>query len=259
MLGDQHPDTLDGIVNLAAVYRNEGKYAQAEQMLTQAVESQRRVLGPEHWSTLNGMRNLAGLYRDEGRYEVSERLAAKALEAATRLMGAGHHLTLLIMEELALVSRSEGKYAQAEMLYTKLLNLEERALGREHPKRVASMNDLAFLYLSQREYAKAERLALTALDAYKDATTDTWHRYESEAILGASLAGQNKYAEAEPVLLSGYAGMARCQANIPAGNLFKLKSAGTWIVRLYADSHRKGNVEEWREKLHIANSAPGAQ
>jgi hypothetical protein len=175
------------------------------------------------------------------------------------LMGAGHHLTLLIMEELALVSRSEHKYAQAEMLYAKLLNLEERALGREHPKRLASTNDLAFLYLSQREYAKAERLAVTALDAYKNATTDTWHRYESEAILGASLAGQNKYADGEPMLLSGYAGMVRCQTNIPAGSRFKVKSAGTWIVRLYADSHRKRNVEGWREKLRLARSAPGAQ
>ncbi len=257
--GDQHPDTLEDTVNLAAVYRNQGKYAQAERMLTQALEIQRRVLGPEHWSTLNGMRNLAGLYRDEGKYDAAERLATKALEASTRLFGAGHHLTLLIMEELALVDREEHKYVQAEMLYTKLLNLEERALGREHPKRLASMNDLAFVYLARREYANAERLASTALEAYRKRTTDTWNRYESEVLLGASLVGQHNYAKAEPVLMSGYAGMVRCEAKIPSGSRFKLKIAARWIAGLYENSDRQENAKEWREKLSLARSTTGGQ
>ena len=257
--GDRHPDTLEDIVNLAAVYRKEGKYAQAEQMLTEVVDTQRRALGPEHRKTLNGMRNLAGLYRDEGKYEASERLATKALDAATRLMGAGHPQTLLVMEELALVYRRERKNAQAEVLYAKLLNLEERALGREHPKRLASMNDLAFVCLARREYAKAERLAVTALGAYKNAATETWHRYESEVLLGASLAGQNKYFEAEPMLLSGYAGMIKSGAKIPAGSRFKVTNAGSWIVRLYERWHHDENAKEWRKKLRLASLADSVQ
>ncbi len=257
--GDQHPDTLNGEINLATVYRHEGKYTEAEQMLTRALELQRRVLGPEHLSTLNGMRNLAGLYRDEGKYESAERLATKALEAGTRLVGVGHHLTLLIMEELALIYRDERKYAQAEMLYTKLLKLEEQALGREHPRRLASMNDFAFVYLARREYVKAEHVALAALDAYKSVGTDTWHRYESEFLLGASLAGQNRYIEAQPVLLSGYAGMMRRDAKVPAGSQFKLKDAGAWIVRFYESSNHKEAAREWRQTLQIARFPSGVQ
>lgn len=121
------------------------------------------------------------------------------------------------------------------------------------------MNNLAFVCLARKEYAKAEGLAVTALNAYKNAGTDTWHRYESEVLLGASLAGQNKYLEAEPMLLSGYAGMIQSGAKIPAGNRFKLKDAGTWIVRLYERWHQDENAKEWRQKLRHASLADSAR
>ena len=39
--------------NLADVYDEEGKYAQAEALYSQTLEIQRRVLGPEHPDTLS--------------------------------------------------------------------------------------------------------------------------------------------------------------------------------------------------------------
>jgi hypothetical protein len=45
---------------------------------------------------------------------------------------------------------------------------------------------------------------------------DDWQRFRAESLLGASLAGQKKYAEAEPLLLEGYRGMLTRREQIGA-------------------------------------------
>ena len=87
-------------------------------------------------------------------------------------------------------------------------------LGRDHPDTLDTLTSLGRIRLEQREYADAEA-TLTAVDAYEKTATDTWNRDHSQNLLGASLLGQNKYAEAEPLLESGYEGMTRLQATVP--------------------------------------------
>ena len=53
------------------------------------------------------------------------------------------------------------------------------------------------------------------------------------ACSGDSLLGQKKYAEAEPLLLSGYEGMKAREARLPASRKFHLAEACERIVRLY--------------------------
>ena len=88
---------------------------------------------------------------------------------------------------------------------------------------------------------------------------NTWGRYNCESMLGASLAGQKKYAEAEGLLLSGYAGMVQRKATIPAPSRFKLEQAGKWIVQLYQDWGKPDKAAEWRQKLNVTASAVDTQ
>ena len=44
---------------------------------------------------------------------------------------------------------------------------------------------------------------------------DDWSRFDTQSLLGDSLLGQKKYAEAEPLLLSGYEGLKAREARIP--------------------------------------------
>jgi hypothetical protein len=48
MLGTEHPETLLFMNNLADAYTGQGKYAQADALLSGALEIERRALGPEH-------------------------------------------------------------------------------------------------------------------------------------------------------------------------------------------------------------------
>jgi len=100
-----------------------------------------------------------------------------------------------------------GKYDLAETYATQALAGRRHALGAQHPDTMASEADLALAYLSQGKFAESEPLAREALEAEKKIQPDNWQRYRAASLLGASLAGEKRYAGAEPLLVEGYQGM----------------------------------------------------
>ncbi len=67
LLGEEHPDTLTNMANLASTYWNQGRWKEAEKLDIRALETSQRVLGEEHPDTLNSMANLASIYYGQGR------------------------------------------------------------------------------------------------------------------------------------------------------------------------------------------------
>ncbi len=64
VLGVEHTSTLDIVNNLGALYANQGKLAEAEQMYEQALQGREKALSVEHTSTLSTVYNLGALYAD---------------------------------------------------------------------------------------------------------------------------------------------------------------------------------------------------
>src|SRR5436305_872701 len=62
VLGQEHPDTLKSMNNLAIVLEAQAKFKQAEEMHRQALELRETVLGQEHPKTLKSMSYLAWTY-----------------------------------------------------------------------------------------------------------------------------------------------------------------------------------------------------
>jgi len=63
VLGKEHPDTLQSVNNLAAVYDAQRRYGEAGPLFRRALDAYERVLGREHPQTLISANNLAELYR----------------------------------------------------------------------------------------------------------------------------------------------------------------------------------------------------
>ena len=80
-------------------------------------------------------------------------------------------------------------------------------------------------------------------------SADTWRRYYTQSMLGADLAGLEKYAEAEPLLISGYEGLMQRQNSIPAENRPVLEGVGNWIVQIYQSQGEPERAVEWRDRL----------
>jgi len=258
MLGPEHPITLNSMNNLANVYFDEGKYAQAEALYSQTLEIRRRVLGPEHPITVNSMNSLAFVYSDEGKYAQAEALYSQALEIRRRILGPEHPDTLDTLSGFAYMYQRQGKYPQAEMKAAQALAGQRHALGSDHQDTIASAAYLALAYQSQGKFAESEALAREALEFDRKKQPDNWQRFRAESLLGASLAGQKKYAEAESLLLSGYQGMLQREATIPAYERVELERAGKSIVQLYQHWGKLHKAAEWRGKLQVSQTPPAA-
>ena len=249
VLGGEHPDTLDTMNNLGATYRGEGKWAQAEVVLSNVLGAKRRVLGEENPSTLMSMLNVAVMYRYRGDYSKAEPLMVRAVDLQRRVLGEEHPDGLAGMYRLAALYSDEGKYTQAEPLFTKALKGQLRVLGEAHHDTLNSQAGLGQLELREHKYAEAESTLRDLLKGYENAMPDSWERYNCQSMLGGSLTGQKKYAEAEPLLLSGYGGIIARQAAIPLENRQVLSEAGERIVQLYENQEKRETAAEWRQKL----------
>jgi tetratricopeptide (TPR) repeat protein len=161
--GEDNATTLQILNNLALTYKNEGKYAQAEPLYTNALETRRRVLGEEHDDTLVSMNNLSMLYRLQGKYAQAEPLQTKVVSVWRRTLGEEHPLTIAAVNNLGLMHYALGQYSQGEELWAKLLEVIRRVLGNEHPNTLTTMANLASAYRLQRKYAQAEPLLESAL------------------------------------------------------------------------------------------------
>ena len=70
--------------------------------------------------------------------------------------------------------------------------------------------------------------------------------------LGGSLLGQQKYADAEPLLLAGYEGMKSRENKIPAESWSQLTKACQRVAQLYDVTGRKEKANEWRARLQLS-------
>ena len=249
VLGEDHPDTTDTTNNLGALYRAEGKLAQAGMLLTKALETKRRVLGEEHPSTLISMLNVAVLYHYQGEYSKAEPLMIRAVDLQSRVLAEEHPDRLGGMSRLAALYSDEGKYPEAEALFTKALRVQLRVLGEDHPDTLNSWDGLGRLQLREHKYVEAESTLRRALKGYEKVMPESWERHDCESMIGASLAGQKKYVEAEPLLISGYGGMMQREAAIPLGDRRVLSEVGERIVQLYENWEKPEKAAEWRKRL----------
>ena len=247
VLGAEHPETLMSMSNLALDYENQGKFALGEPLLARIIEIKRRVLGPEHPDTLMEMHNLAMAHCDEGKFAEAEALENQVLATTRRALGPEHPLALAMMADAAFTFQRKGRFAQAETYYTQALAGQRHALGAENPDTVDSTAGLALADLSQGKFADGEPLAREAMEIDKKKRPDAWQRFRAESLLGACLAGQKKFGEAEPLLLEGYQGMSSRKGLMGAPNWYYLDRAREWIVQFYEAWGKPAKAAEWKK------------
>jgi eukaryotic-like serine/threonine-protein kinase len=248
VLGPQHPDTLQSMNNLATLYGQEGKYAEAEVLFSQNLEIKRRVLGPQHPDTLYSSSNLAVAYQLQGKYAQAETLFKQTLEIQRRTLGPEHPWTIQTLAGMASMYQRQGKYDAAEKFAAETLAAQRHLSGSENPDTMDAAADLALAYQSQGKFAESEPLAREVIEFDRKKRPDDWQRFHAESLLGASLAGQKKYTEAEPLLLEGYQAMAARKNRMGVPDYYHLDLAREWLVQLYEASSQPAKAVEFRKK-----------
>jgi tetratricopeptide (TPR) repeat protein len=99
VLGQEHPDTLLSMGNLASLYQYQGQWKKAEVLGVQALEM-KRVLGLDHPHTLMALGNLAATYRKQQQWTEAQKLEEELLECQSRVLGKDHPETLATLARL---------------------------------------------------------------------------------------------------------------------------------------------------------------
>jgi hypothetical protein len=153
-----------------------------------------------------------------------------------------------LTDALARVRFGEGNYAQAETLLAKVLEGRRRQFGPEHLSTLRAASAVARVQIREQKYAAAESILAATLESYRKIGPEIWERFRCESLLGASLEGQKRYAEAEPLLISGYEGMRQRLSVIPAGTRPVVTEAENAVAQLYRDWGKPQKADEWRAK-----------
>jgi hypothetical protein len=149
----------------------------------------------------------------------------------------------------------EGKLDIAEESFNELVGINRRASGPEAKSTLLTMTLLGWTRIHQQKYIEVEVDLREVLRSLEQTQPNEWERYNCQSILGASLAGQKRFADAEPILLSAYDGMMSRQSTVARAYPIRPKlqeEGGTRIVQLYQDWGRPEKAAEWREKLRDA-------
>ncbi|KAL2146826.1 hypothetical protein VTI28DRAFT_2307 [Corynascus sepedonium] len=167
VLGEEHPETLSSIADLAAAYWNQGRWKEAENLEVQVIETRKRVLGEEHPDTLSSISALALTYQRQGRWREAENLAAPVMETRKKVLGEEHPDTLTSMDGVAWTYRSQGRLKEAEDLEMQVMETRKRVLGEEHPDTLISMGNLAEAYQDRGRWKEAVDLAVQVMETRK--------------------------------------------------------------------------------------------
>ncbi|KAJ7850967.1 hypothetical protein B0H13DRAFT_52122 [Mycena leptocephala] len=205
VIGDDHPEVLNTMGNLALTYSKLGKYHKAEELNVVVLEKRKWVLGDGHPDTLWAMGNLAATYNHLGKLKQAEELELVVLEKRKQVLGDDHPNTLLTMGDLASTYWHLGEFHKAEELEVVVLEKRKQVLGDGHPDTLQSMGNLASTYWHLSKFQQAEELQVVVLEKQKrvlgDDHPDTLRAMGNLASTYGGLGEFNKAEELQVVVL----------------------------------------------------------
>ena len=111
------------------------------------------------------------------------------------------------------------------------------------------LGSLGLNLLEQQKPADAEPVLRECLLIREKTQPDAWTTFNTKSLLGGSLLGQKNYADAEPLLLSGYEGIKEREAKIPLQGKPRLTEAMERLVQLYDAWSKPDQAAAWRKSL----------
>ena len=244
-LGAGHTDTLVAIGNLAALYGLQAKAAKAEPLLREVLKFRYERLGPDNTNTLFAMQAVASCYLNEGKLDEAQPLLEELRDRRNRVLIPDHPDTIATLDDLATCYRLQGKLDQAEALFLEVLKQRQRVFGKDHVNNTGTMDLLGLVRIARKKYIDAEKVLRECLAIRTKTTPNGWSKFISESILGASLAGQQKYGEAERHLLSAFNGMQGHEKTMIPAVKIRLSEAAKRLIKFYTALGKEEQRAEW--------------
>jgi tRNA A-37 threonylcarbamoyl transferase component Bud32 len=246
-LGSQHRTTILALYNLGLAYRDVDRGAEALPLLEEALQSARAQLGPKHPTTLRALNGLSTAYRETGRVSDCLPLFEEYRAIQQAKLGPENPATLSAMHKLAEAYRAAGRTADSRELFEETLKLRRQKLPADSPDLAATLAGLGGCLLTQGQFAAAELVLREALAIRQKKPKDVRY-FDVQAAVGESLAGQGKYADAEPLLVASYEGLQAREAKLPPDIQRRPAEVLGFLVRFYDDWGKPDQAAAWRTR-----------
>jgi tetratricopeptide (TPR) repeat protein len=153
---------IHALTLLGNLRRLQGRYDQAEKLLTEAVQqADHPSIDPS--TAADALNALGILQKDTGRYPSARRLYQRALTLTDP-----HDLSrrATLHHNLAGVAHAQGRYLDAEPDARTAVDLRRRLTGDHHPAVAADLAVLGAVLYGQQRYAEAQQLFQQALTTF---------------------------------------------------------------------------------------------
>ena len=194
----------------------------------------------------------------------------RAVELAENAVAAENRKNPQILDTLAAAYAEVGKFTNAVRVEQEAMALlKDEPAKRDFAVRLdlyrsnipcrddSREAEVAMELLAEGKFAEAEPLARECLTLREKEIPDDWRTFNARSLLGGSLLGQKKYAEAEPLLISGYEGLKQREDKIPPTGEMRPQQAIERLVQLYEETGRSDQAAKWKKRL--AEPTPAKQ
>lgn len=155
LLGLEHPQILEVLVNLGLAYTALSKRSEAEECLKRARQGYDTIHGPD---SQEGLQALWHFYRSENRLAEAEAVVRKQLKLCEDTYGLQDIRSVEALCNVAAVERRQGRRPEAEESYKRVLEASANKLDSYQDEAVCACVDLAKIYQSQGK--EKEELAM---------------------------------------------------------------------------------------------------
>jgi len=142
----------------ALTWNDEGRYVEAQHLLSKIVETKTKLLGEENPKTITSMTDLALCMFEQGLRYDAEELCSKAMKLGKQFLPLDDPVTLTSMHRLALIWRLQGRYDDATGLNETVLEARKKVLPLHDPNILSTMFNLASAYAAQKRFDEAAKL-----------------------------------------------------------------------------------------------------
>lgn len=160
--GDDHPDTLSAMSNLATTYALLAEFESAEALYLDMLETQRRIMGEHHPNVANTLHAIGSMHWRQRDVDAAEHWWRLGLEAKRAAYDERHPEVATSRNALALAARERGELDRAEALYLQALEAFQEAYSEGHIRIPMVLNNLAGVHASRGDLDRAIELTLEA-------------------------------------------------------------------------------------------------
>lgn len=171
-------------------------------------------------------------------------LLEEAYPASRKIRGADS-----IADQLLHAYTKAAKSDEIAKLVPELLASARTELPKNGKQIASVLSSCGRGFLALKAWTDAEPVLRECLTIREKLEADDWRTFNTSSMLGGSLLGQEKFAEAEPLLISGYEGMKLREEKIPAVGRPRLTESIERLVELYTAWQKPEQAKEWSTRL----------